>query len=271
MYMHQRIPIKSENKSILYISKTVLGSSFQTNLHCHPNIEILLIEKGNGYIQTTNRKINVKENDLIIINQNCKHCEISNNLTFYAIGINKLNIFLKENFIKKIIYFTLDSSTYTKTLFLYKIIFSEASQCQENYLSIIESSLQSLFLIIKRQNNLIFNTTSKNESDLVSNVKNIIENNYQTELKLNDIASRLSVSKSKLCHQFKSECNISIIEYKLNCQMQEATNLLILTDMNISQISAMIGFNNTSYFTKYFKSKFKLSPCEYRKKHKTNV
>ena len=89
--MHQRIPIKSENKSILYISRTVLGSNFQTNLHCHPNIEILLIEKGNGYIQTTNRKINVKENDLIIINQNCKHCEISNNLTFYAIGINKLN------------------------------------------------------------------------------------------------------------------------------------------------------------------------------------
>ena len=237
--MHQRIPIKSENKSILYISRTVLGSNFQTNLHCHPNIEILLIEKGNGYIQTTNRKINVKENDLIIINQNCKHCEISNNLTFYAIGINKLNIFLKENFIKKIIYFTLDT-------------------------------LQSLFLIIKRQNDLIFNTTSKNESDLVSNVKNIIENNYQLELKLNDIASRLSVSKSKLCHQFKSECNISIIEYKLNCQMQEAINLLLLTDMNISQISSMIGFNNTSYFTKFFKKKYKVSPCEYRKLHKNN-
>ena len=52
--------------------------------------------------------------------------------------------------------------------------------------------------------------------------------------------------------------------------MQEAINLLLLTDMNISQISSMIGFNNTSYFTKLFKKKYKVSTCEYRKLHKNN-
>ena len=268
--MHQRISIKSEDNSILYISKTQLDSSFQTNFHSHPNIEILLIEKGSGFIQTTNRKINVKEKDLVIINSNCKHCEISNNLTFYAIGINKLSIFLKENFIKKIIYYSLDSY-FNYVLYLYKIIYSEASLHQNDYLTVINNSLESLFIFIQRQNDLIFNTTSNNESDLVSNVKNIIENNYQLDIKLNDIASRLSISKSTLCHQFKKECHISIIEYKINCQLQEAINLLLITDMNISQISSLVGFNNNSYFTKYFKNKYNLSPSEYRKKYKKST
>ena len=263
--MHQRISIKSEDNSLLYISKTQIDSSFKTNFHSHPNLEILLIIDGKGYIQTTNRRIYIKEKDCIIINPNCKHCEISDNLTFYAIGINKLNIFLKNNFIKKIIYYSIDDLSYKNMKKFYQIIFSESSSHEEGYLFIIDNCLKSIIKLIERSDYLIFNTPLSNkESDLVSNVKSIIENNYHLEIKLDDIASRLSISKSTLCHQFKKEYGMSIMNFKINYQLEEAKNLLLITDMNISQISSLVGFNNTSYFTKYFKDKFKITPKEFR-------
>lgn len=267
--MHQRISLKSENNSLIYITKTELNKDFKTNFHSHPNLEILLIISGNGYIQTTNRKINIFQHDLIIINRNCKHCEISDNLVFFAIGINKANIFLKEKFIKKIIYYSLDNTSYQKMFSLYQLIFMEGVSTQDGYLSIIDNALKSIITLIKRHNDLIYNTsTNDKESDLISNVKSIIQHNYHLNFKLDDISSSLSISKSKLCHQFKKEVGLSIIEYKLQYQLEEAKNLLISTDMNISEISSFVGFNGTSYFTEIFKQKFHLTPSEFRKINK---
>ena len=56
--------------------------------------------------------------------------------------------------------------------------------------------------------------------------------------------------------------------YKLFCQIEEAKNLLTITDMSITEISALIGFNNTSYFTKKFKVITNLTPKEFRKINK---
>ena len=54
--MHNRLTLKTSN-NLLYISLTEIEDTFKSNLHSHPNLEILLINDGKGYIQTTNKKI----------------------------------------------------------------------------------------------------------------------------------------------------------------------------------------------------------------------
>ena len=83
-------------------------------------------------------------------------------------------------------------------------------------------------------------------------------------MKLNDLASRLSVSKSSLIHRFKKETGYTIIEYKINCQIEEAKNLLKITNLTITSIASEVGFNDTSHFTKVFKNKLGMTPKEYR-------
>ena len=85
------------------------------------------------------------------------------------------------------------------------------------------------------------------------------------------MSKRLSITKSTLEHQFKKETNYSIIEYKINCQLEEACNLLKITNTQISDIAMETGFNNVSYFSKMFKKKYDLTPKTYRELYKRTI
>ena len=52
-----------------------------------------------------------------------------------------------------------------------------------------------------------------------------------------------------------------IIQVRINC----AKNLLLKTNMSISEISMRCGYENTAYFTKLFKNVVHMPPKEYRK------
>ena len=49
--MHQRIPLNIS--SLIYISKTEINKNYKATLHSHPNLEILYIIDGDGFIETT--------------------------------------------------------------------------------------------------------------------------------------------------------------------------------------------------------------------------
>lgn len=263
--MHNRLTLKTSN-NLLYISLTEIEDTFKSNLHSHPNLEILLIIDGKGYIQTTNKKIPVKKADIIIINENCNHVEITRGLKFYAIGINKLSMFLKETFTKKIIYFSLDESDYQTMLALYRLIYNENLNKNNYSENITNNTIDTILMLLAAKFNLLMKelTHHSDDSDIVNSIKQIIENYYYQDLKLDDIANRLSQSVSTICHEFKKHTGISIMQYKIQKQIEEAKNLLILSDMNISQIASLVGFNNTSYFTKMFKKYYNTTPKEYK-------
>ena len=100
--MHNRLTLNTTNNNLLYISLTEIEETFRSNLHSHPNLEILLFIDGNGYIQTNNKVIPVKKNDIVIINENCIHVELNKGLKFYAIGIKSNSMFLKEKIFQKV-------------------------------------------------------------------------------------------------------------------------------------------------------------------------
>ncbi|MGN1295887.1 MAG: helix-turn-helix transcriptional regulator [Bacilli bacterium] len=263
--MHQMVSIKLDDDTFLYITKTELDMNFQTNLHTHPNLEILLFTDGNGYIQTTNRRIAVKKNSLVIVNNKTKHCEISKSLKFFAIGINKIDVFSKSSFTNKIIDFSLNDFEFSIFNSLYQLIYQEASNKNKSSLQIISNSLDTLLLLLKEKHDVLVTNTKKNQySDLVNNIINIINNYYHVDIKLDEVAHRLSQSKSTICHEFKKQTKMTIMNYKLNKQLEEAANFLKNSDMSVSQIAILVGFNNTSYFTKCFRNKYNLSPKEYR-------
>lgn len=270
--MHQRRTIKNNiNNNLIYISKTDIGDDFKTSYHSHPNAEILLITKGEGLIITKEKQYPIKEKDIFIINTYTDHYEVSDtSCHFMAIGIDKLNVYLKEDFSKKIISINLKDDDYQKIYFLYQLIFLDSKNEIDD--DVITNSFSSIISLIKRNIDINFNSVSKSKySFLVANAIDIIENNYYSNISLNDLSERLSIAKSTLEHQFKKETNYSIIEYKINCQLQEACNLLKITNMQISDVAMETGFNNLSYFSKVFKNKFKLTPKAYRELYKRAI
>ena len=265
--MHKRIPLSNiSKKNILYISTTEIDENFKANYHSHPNLEILIFTKGKGKIITNNKQIPVKEGDAVVINQSSNHFEVSDSkCTFYAIGINDSNAFLKNTFSKKIIYFPLNKEDFTTVCSLYDIINKEAENEADS--TIIDSCFDAIVSILKRNKDIYFTQSfRKNYSSLVSTAAEILDNYFFSNLTVEDIAKRLSVSTSRLCHQFKKEMGITLIEYKLHCQISEAYNLLKITDMSIAAISSAVGFNDSAYFNKVFKRAACITPKQYRER-----
>jgi len=91
-----------------------------------------------------------------------------------------------------------------------------------------------------------------------------IHRNIQQSLSLNDVAEAAYLSPSYLSRLFKKYLHVNFVEYVNNQKIALAQEKLALTLTPINQVSAQLGFSQTSYFTKIFKRKTHLTPSEFR-------
>lgn len=80
------------------------------------------------------------------------------------------------------------------------------------------------------------------------------------------MAEKLHMSKSSLYQKMKTSTGQTPFEYMRNCQNEQALELLSDDSYNISEIAYKVGFNDPQYFSRYFRSKFGISPRQYREK-----
>jgi AraC family cel operon transcriptional repressor len=77
-------------------------------------------------------------------------------------------------------------------------------------------------------------------------------------------------SPSHLNRLFKKYVGKPAIKYLTDIRMNYAANLLVNSDIDILQISMLIGYNSLSHFNHVFKENFKVSPSFYRNKSKNS-
>ena len=92
----------------------------------------------------------------------------------------------------------------------------------------------------------------------------IIDKEYMNDLGLEYIADKVYLSPSYLSSLFKSETNIGIMKYITNLRMEKAAKLLVGTNLKIADLGAKVGYTNSSYFSRIFRSHFGSSPVEFR-------
>ncbi len=94
---------------------------------------------------------------------------------------------------------------------------------------------------------------------------NLVEDNYRKGLTVTEYAALLFISSrslSDLTGQLLNKTPSQIIQERI---ILEAQRLLIYSNLNISQIAYQLGFDDSSYFVKYFKKHTNASPSEFRK------
>ncbi len=100
------------------------------------------------------------------------------------------------------------------------------------------------------------------------NAVEYIDKNYFYPITRNEIAEYVHVSPNYLSAIFRSEMDISYIEYLNQVRIKHAKELLIESDKKLHEIADEIGYGDVYYFSKVFKQHMGISPNEYRKKHK---
>ena len=93
---------------------------------------------------------------------------------------------------------------------------------------------------------------------------------YMERLTLEQTARMVGLSPDYLSRIFRRETGITFNQYLNNVRITKARELIRTTDLRLTDISQMVGYDDQSYFTKVFKRTAGTSPGMYAKKHRAS-
>ena len=102
-------------------------------------------------------------------------------------------------------------------------------------------------------------------SKLVKKAILLIRINLTRKYSLSNLANDLYISKEHLSRIFKKETKMTVANYTNYSKITEAKKLLDEKSQSIINISSMLGFSNSSYFSKVFKEIVGVTPKNYKK------
>lgn len=110
----------------------------------------------------------------------------------------------------------------------------------------------------------VFPTKQTMESHLVTTIKEMIHERAETALRIGDVCSVIGYSKSYLSRVFKEQTGKTIASYALQVKIQRAKQLIRESELNFTQISDRLAFDNPQYFSRVFKRITKMTPTEFK-------
>ena len=106
----------------------------------------------------------------------------------------------------------------------------------------------------------------KREDEFMTKVRQVMEANLvEEEFGISRLCTELAVSRTQLYRKFKSLSNKTIADYFKYLRLYKAKELLLTTDLNITEVTYSVGFKSISYFSREFAREFGQSPSEFRK------
>jgi AraC-like DNA-binding protein len=93
-----------------------------------------------------------------------------------------------------------------------------------------------------------------------------IEEGFDVEITLEQLAQSVNISPSRLRHLFKSEVGVTPMQFLKEVRLRKAKELAEESFMNVKQIMVIVGLRDESHFMRDFKKTFGLTPtqCRYR-------
>ena len=114
----------------------------------------------------------------------------------------------------------------------------------------------------------ISENNSNPQFDKLCLLRNRIMKNPENPWNISEIAESLYLSKSYLQKIYKSYFNKSIIEEMIQFRIEKAKELLVQTNMTVTEISRECGYSSYNYFVRQFKLAEGMSPSEFRESEK---
>jgi len=105
----------------------------------------------------------------------------------------------------------------------------------------------------------------KEEDSPIQNAMNYVDQHLAEQLTLKEVANYIHLNPSYFSVLFKDQTKMTFSEYVTRSRLQKAKNLLMGTNMAVSDIAEAVGYNTSKYFIKIFKEYEGQTPSKYRK------
>lgn len=127
-------------------------------------------------------------------------------------------------------------------------------------------------LSVSRNMHTLSDTTFNNvelsyNSRRISKAFNYMNQNFQKNISLNEVAKLVNMTDVSFSRFFKSRTGMRFIDSLLELRLGHASRLLIDTTQSIAEVAYNCGFNNISNFNRLFKKKKDCTPKEFRENY----
>ncbi len=105
----------------------------------------------------------------------------------------------------------------------------------------------------------------KPAEEYIDRVLQYMQENISRPITAGQIARETGIERSYLYRLFQRAFHCSVCEYLLNLRLEKACELLVNTNVSVTQIALSHGFGTLAHFSRRFKQKYGISPRDYRK------
>ncbi len=155
--------------------------------------------------------------------------------------------------------------------FLNEIFTISKSKNPINTLLIHNKFTEYLCTLYKYSKNNIYEPESTNTTtSKIYAVASYIHNHFSEDLSLDMLAQEFFLSAYYLSHLFKKVTGFTLINYIQMTRTKNAQQLLLYTDIKITEIAEQCGFTSFSQFNRVFNKFCKMSPRNYRQQGHIN-
>lgn len=252
---------------------------FDTPWHYHPEIELVLIERSNGQRFVGDSIANFEDHDLVLLGANLPHHWKNSPETEKASAIVchfHINAFGEE-------FFHLPEMALIKQL-IQKASYGLQITGETNI--IIRERMQSMLKMegARRLNMLLhildvlsiseevetlasasFAQSFSNDRERLSLVYEYVSAHYQENIRLEDIAAHIHMTKTSFCRYFKQQTKKPFSNFLNEFRIGYAKRLLRSKDTSVADIGYTCGFNQASYFNRQFKEITGMTPLAFQR------
>jgi signal transduction histidine kinase/DNA-binding response OmpR family regulator/ligand-binding sensor domain-containing protein len=109
---------------------------------------------------------------------------------------------------------------------------------------------------------------TSHDEEFMKKVLHVIEENMENyDFVVDDIAKETGMSRSVFFKKIKSLTGMAPIEFIREMKMKRAAQILISGQYMVKEVSYMVGISDTKYFAKCFRTRFGMTPMEYKNQH----
>lgn len=147
---------------------------------------------------------------------------------------------------------------------LFRQLYLESVGGLLNSMAMIQSEIKTLLLELERLSISVKNVVST--PLLIQEYKDLIERNFVNDRRVQIYAKTLGVTPNYLNVLTRRHLGKSALELINERMMLEVKRQLLRTEDGVSEIAYKLGFNELSYFSRFFKKHTGMTPLEFRVK-----
>jgi len=269
----------SESFSIRDVRDLLAGKDMIQDLHRHDFFHILALEKGTGNHEIDFLSYEVCDHSVFFMRPGQVHqLTLKAGSTGYLMEFktdfyyphNKVSNQLLRRASKKNLC-QLDANKFKKLLSILSSILQEYTDKQEGYHEVIKANMGIFFIELirhKQNEEVLSNNNTPYNQERLEEFLELLETHVFSQKQVSQYAAILNLSSFQLNAITKATLGKTCSELINEYVVLESKRYLLATSNQVNQIADHLGYEDISYFTRFFKKQTGYSPEAFRNNFK---